>query len=1077
MQQFAIAAVLGAALVSGPAAAADRQAEQFFETRVRPVLTEHCFSCHSAAGKKKGGLVVDSLAGLIKGGQSGAALVPGKPDDSLIIKAVRRTDESVSPMPPKGKLPDEAVAVLTEWVAKGAVWPGATAGGGKTAARPRGVITDEDRRWWAFQPLRNPPVPDAPAGADPAWTANPVDRFLLARLHAEGLKPSPAAERRSLIRRAYFDLIGLPPTPKEVEAFVADPAPDAYEKLIDRLLADPRYGERWARHWLDLVRYAESDGYRIDEYRPHAWRYRDYVIRSFNDDKPYDRFVAEQLAGDEIAPDDPDALTATGFLRLGIYEYNNRDVRTQWEVMLNDITDCVGDVFLGLGMGCARCHDHKFDPILQKDYYRLQAFFAAMQAYDDRPAATQQQIAEHGAKMRLWRQKAAGVLAEIEAVEAPARRRAEKDAVSKFPDDIQEILGKPEAERTPFEKQLGALAYRQVTYEFGRLDRRLTDDEKRRLVELRKQLAASDAGRPAPLPTVYSASDVGPVAPPTLIPKKGNTPVEPGFLTLLDEKPAAITPPEGLPTTGRRSALAAWINRPDNPLSHRVIVNRIWQYHFGKGLAANASDFGRLGEAPSHPDLLDWLASRWLADGRSFKKMHRLLMTSAAYRQSATAPAPEAALLKDPENRLVWKMPVRRLDAEQIRDAVLAVTGKLDAAAGGPSVPPTQPRRSVYTEIYRNSRDPLLDVFDAAEGIVSQPDRNVTTTPTQALLMINSRLMLDAAAALAGRVRREAKSGSAEDLTDAAYALMFGRRPTDEERFEAAAFLKRQEGRGPTGGGPVADLHFDKMPFRDGKAISLGRPGTPRMLVPESPKLPDGDFTVEAFVMLRSTYDTAAVRPIASHGTGERGKPGWAFGVTSKKSAFKPQMLVLQLWGNNAEGAADYEPIFSGLHIDLNKPYFVGVAVKVEDTGEAGITFYSKDLSNDDEPLQISRSKHRVVKIPAEGRGPLVLGQAAGSGSERMWDGLIDDVRLSRAALSAEQLLLTSEGVAEETAGYWQFEPAPGPMKDTTANGLDLRLRGAAAPAKKSPKADARGQALIDFCHVLLNANEFLYVE
>ena len=421
---------------------------EFFEKKIRPLLENNCFSCHShKSGKSKGHLVVDSLGSLLKGGDSGPALVPGQPDKSLLLKAIGYQDEDLQ-MPPKGKMEDAQIALLREWIKIGAPWPGSK---DEKIARSPGKISDADRQWWAFQPLKTPSLPQV---IDPAWGKNPVDQFIHARLIAEGLQPAPPADRVALIRRVTFDLIGLPPTPEEVDAFLSDNSPDAYEKLVDRLLASPRYGERWARHWLDLARYAESDGFRQDEYRPNAWRYRDYVIEAFNSDKPYDRFVREQLAGDEIAPDDPSALIATGFLRHTIYEYNQRDARTQWQNMLNDLTDVTGDVFLAMGMGCARCHDHKFDPILQKDYYSLQAFFAPLIPRTATVAGKDQQ-AVYQAKYKEWEEKTAAIRKKIDAVEKKEKAKLETMMTTKFPQDIQSMVAKPETgSGLPLEKQL-----------------------------------------------------------------------------------------------------------------------------------------------------------------------------------------------------------------------------------------------------------------------------------------------------------------------------------------------------------------------------------------------------------------------------------------------------------------------------------------------------------------------------------------------------------------------------------------------------------------------------------------------
>ncbi len=1047
--------------------------DELFTKQVRPILEANCFQCHSHAMKKaKGGLVLDARASLLKGGDSGPAIVPGHPQQSLLLKAISYTDDELR-MPPKGKLPDAAIAVLREWVKRGAVWPG----GKEQATRRPGTISDEDRAWWAFQPVR---VPALPQLKDGEWSANPIDRFIKSRLNQEGLEPSPVVEPRALVRRLYFDLTGLPPTPQEADEFVAaweaaskaaNAKPQAvYESLVDRLLASPRYGERMARVWLDLVRYAESDGFRLDSHRSGAWRYRDWVIRAFNNDKPYDQFIREQLAGDEIDPNNPEHLTATGYLCHGIYEYNQRDARTQWNDMLNEVTDVTAEIVLGLGMGCARCHDHKFDPILQKDYFRLRAFFEPLMFYDGKPLTSAPQHADYRNKLAKWAQQAAPVLEQIAKLEAPVRKKLDAEFTSKFPKDIQDMMRKPAAERTPLEHQLAALANRQVQYEFDRIDTHVKGEAKAKLVELRKDLHKFDAFKPADLPLGLTVRDVSTQAPATVIPKKTNAqPIAPGFLTILDEKPAVIAPIKN--STGRRLALANWLTRPDHPLTARVMVNRLWQMHFGRGIVATSSDFGHLGEKPSHPELLDWLANRFVEDGWSLKKMHRFIVTSRTYRQSALHLPSEAALKKDPENLLLWKMPTRRLEAEQIRDGILAVTGKLDLTAGGPSVEPREPRRSIYCKVMRNTREPLLDVFDWPENFQSTAQRNVTTTATQSLLMLNSSYMLKQAQEFAARLQKEGHTNDAV-LVNAALRRAFGRNATPDEMRVGVEFLKKQSERIQ----PKKTVVFEtgKMPFREGRAIALTPAGPhPRLHLPDNPMLPKGDFTVEAIVMLRSVFDDGTVRTIAAHWNGDQKKPGWSLGVTSKKSAYKPQVLVLQLWGENAKGKFDYEPVFSALHIDLNKPYYVGVAVDLDNPGENGVTFYAKDLSNDEEPLQKDQAFHKIVKIPPPA-GRFTIGGPDGK-LARTWDGLIDDVRLSSAALRENQLLLTSDRVLKETVGFWQFEPNPGMLKDSTGHGLHLIRDGVAANV--AAPQDVRVLALVDFCQVLLNASEFLYVD
>jgi cytochrome c553 len=1039
---------------------------EFFAKTVRPILQANCFTCHSHEAKKgRGQLMLDSRAALLRGGESGPALDAKEPEKSLLLKAIAYKDEELQ-MPPRGKMSDEEIAVLEAWVKKGAPWPGAGSAAAKTGRVP-GQITDEDRRWWAFQPVK-PTTP--PQVADPAWSVNPVDRFVYDRLVKEGLKPAPVAERIHLIRRVTFDLIGLPPAPEEIESFVSDPDPRAYEKLVDRLLASPHYAERMARHWLDFVRYAESDGFRLDSYRPSSWRYRDYVIRSFHEDRPYDRFVREQLAGDELRPDDPEAHIATGFLAHGIYEFNQRDVKNQWNDIVNEVTDVTSDVFLALGMGCARCHDHKYDPILQKDYFRLRAFFEPILVLQEEPVIPPAAKKEYDAKLANWMEKTKKIRAEIDAIEEPVRQSVAKMMVSKFPKDLIPLFAKSDAERTPYEKQLYALAWRQVTYEWDRLDTRIKGEKKDRLLELRKELAKFDKDRPSEPVHAQLVRDVGPEAPPTMIPKKSGGPIAPGFLTILDDRDADVTPRHS--STGRRTALANWIADPKNPLTARVLVNRLWQMHFGKGLVATSSDFGKLGEPPSHPELLDFLADHFVKSGWSVKTMHRLMVTSQTYQQSALHPAPDIALKKDPENRLLWRMGTRRLDAEQIRDALLATVGKLDLSQGGPSVEPREPRRTIYTKVLRNSRDPLLDVFDSPEGFSSTAERNVTTTATQSLLLINSTLMQQYAKSFADRLLRD-KSATDEELIGRAIQSAFGRPATPRQLRLGVEFLREQAKRiSPP---PAGDTSFElaKLPLREGRAmVFTPGPAPVHMRMPETGKLPKGDFTLEAFVLLRSTFETGTVRTLAAQSSGDpKASSGWVFGVTSKKSAYKPQALVLQLWGKNKEGKLDYEPVFSSLQIALNKPYYLAVSVKLDDTSESGITFYAKDLTNDEEPVQIYQTSHKIVELP-DLTMPFTIGGLDGK-TERAWDGLIDDVRLSRGVLKESQLLLAQETVREDTVGFWQFEKT-GAMKDSSANGLHLvRLGGAV----RAVGADARTAALADFCLVLLNASEFLYVD
>ena len=789
--------------------------EHFFEQKVRPLLAENCYSCHDDK-KQKGGLRLDSLEAILKGGDSGPAVVAGKPEESLIVEAINYEGPE---MPPNSKLEPAKVAILTRWVSLGAPWPGRNRGAhAPSLPNSPGAsgIPALDRSLWSLQPVRRSAVPDR-ANAESAgwagWSRNPIDHFILQTLLDQGLTPAAEADKSTLIRRATFDLTGLPPTPEEVDTFLADDRPDAYEHMIDRLLASPRYGQRWGRHWLDLVRYAESDGYRQDAFRPNAWRYRDYVVRAFNTDKPYDRFLTEQLAGDELDPDDPELRVATGYLRLGTYEYNQRNVRGQWADILNDITDVTGEVFLGLSIGCARCHDHKFDPILQKDYYRLQAFFTPLLPRDDLTTATPRQYTDYQTKYAAWEKAAADILHQIKAVEQPYRDKGTVSATSKFPDEVKEILAKPEKDRSLLERQLGALAFRQIAFEHDQVPSLLKGTDKAHWNELHAALKRYDALRPVSPDPVLTATDLGPISPPTVIPgDRKQKAIEPGYLSVLDPRPAPITPsPSASQSTGRRLVLARWLSRPDNPLSTRVIVNRVWQYHFGRGLAGTSSDFGRMGESPTHPDLLDWLATEFVAAGWNLKPLHRLILTSATYRQAATRTESDLATGQriDPENRLHWKRTVQRLDAEQIRDAMLAVSGELDPVIGGPSVPTAQPRRTIDTRVIRNSRDALLEAFDAADGTFSTPHRNTTTTATQALLLINGDWTLARARALATRLEHlQPAAINDRSQLDLAYRLALGRQPEPEEIAEAQAFIN-QRARLPSGHSPRSNTRSD----------------------------------------------------------------------------------------------------------------------------------------------------------------------------------------------------------------------------------------------------------------------------
>jgi len=618
---------------------------------------------------------------------------------------------------------------------------------------PLGAYTAAEHRHWAFQPRKSVTPPAFADAAGRAWIKTPVDAFILDRLRKAGLKPAPAADRATLIRRVTFDLTGLPPTPAEIDTFVRDRSPDAWEKLVDRLLASPHYGEQWGRHWLDVVRFAESDGYEYDMHRPDAWRYRDYVVRSFNDDKPYDAFVKEQLAGDEIDAKNPEYLVASGFNRLGPLRKNagNQDVASSHNEVLTEMTNIVGAAFLGVTVGCARCHDHKFDPIRQSDYYRLQAHFAQTQPSDLVLASADKQAA--------WKKQAEPVQQEMRRLQAQLRRA-------------------PDAEKAAIEAQLDAL-----------------DDK-----------------MPAPLASIYAVDDEPQKAAPIKVLFHGDylNPV-----ATVGVRPLGILIPEGTPeepisTATPRLKLAEWIATSSNPLTARVMVNRVWQYHFGRGIVATPNDFGRMGGQPSHPELLDWLAARFIEGGWRVKPITRMILLSNAYRQSSISPIQKAAEEKDADNALLWKFSHRRLDAEEIRDAMLAIAGRLNLKAGGPSfMPPIDhdlvlmlkrpqywvptrdkseyDRRTLYMIYKRNLRLPFAEVFDSPDTLLSCARREQSTHAPQALELLNGKTSNDLAGALADRLLKERSTAS--ERVDYAWRLAAGRRPTAAEKALALKFL------------------------------------------------------------------------------------------------------------------------------------------------------------------------------------------------------------------------------------------------------------------------------------------------
>jgi hypothetical protein len=823
-------------VVVGPAAGADATptGPPTFNAHVRPILKAYCTECHGEAEKPKGGLDLRLQRFILKGGESGPAVVAGKPGESLLLQKVRDGE-----MPPrKTKVPPSHIEVLRRWI---------TAGATVEAAEPESLatgapITDDDRRFWAFRPVHRPAAPEIPNPK--SQIPNPIDAFVRAKLQAAGLPAAGLADKRTLIRRVTFDLTGLPPTPEEVEAFVTDPAPDAYAYLIDRLLASPRYGERWGRHWLDVAGYADSEGGSPDDpVRTNAWKYRDYVIRSFNADKPFDRFIREQLAGDELVKPpyqnlsaaDVDTLTATGFLRMAPdgTVAGGAAAKAARNQVVTDTVKIVASAFLGLTVGCAQCHNHKYDPIPQTDFYRLRAVLEP--AYDPTnwkpPAARQVSLYTDADRQAAARCEAEAAVIDKERLKKQEQLIDETFAkeVAKLPEALRDqakaARAAPKSKRTPVQKML-MREHPSLNVSAGSL---YLYDAKA-AAELKK-LADQAAELRTKKPTeefVRALTEEPGKVPATFLHHRGDPdqprqPVAPGGLTVLDDRlplRAPDHPPAG-GTTGRRLALADWLTDPRHPLTARVIVNRVWMHHFGRGLVGTPGDFGRLGERATHPALLDWLAAELVDSGWSLKHLHWLILTSAVYRQSSVSQAGSLCYSIDPDNRLLARFPLRRLDAETVRDAMLAVGDRLNPRAFGPPVPVKEndagqfvlgvenrdgagrftaevslpagedARRSVYVQVRRSRPLAVLDTFDWATAEPNCEARNSSTATPQALMLLNGEFVIAQAEAFADRVRVEA-GADVQAQVARAWRLAYGCPPTADELSAAEAFLRDQ---------------------------------------------------------------------------------------------------------------------------------------------------------------------------------------------------------------------------------------------------------------------------------------------
>jgi len=750
-------------------------------------------------------------------------------------------------MPMDGSLTTEQIAAIQRWIDQGAPWDAAPAVSTTQSAIVELAIPPEARQYWAFQ---KPVRAAAPVVGRPL--TNPIDRFLEKSRLEKGLKPAPRADRVTLLRRAYMDLIGLPPTPAQTAEFLADHSPDAWERLIDNLLASPHYGERWGRHWLDVARYADSNGFEHDYDRPNAWRYRDYVIRAFNQDKPYNVFLAEQIAGDELDRVTDDSMIATGFLRsyakVGYREKDNPQFRYEY---LDDMIATIGRGILGLTVNCARCHNHKFDPISQKDYYRMQAsLFGYVET--DYPLAPKAEAEAYARKNAELDAKVAPLRQQIREIDEPYRLKLAQEKYKKYPANVQRAIAIPEAQRTPGEQLLAGQVIRTTSVSSDEIDRVMSPADLTRKKALNQEIRTLQSERPKPLPLAAIVTDGdyrfapdglgdepapgkgvkheaiegsflfhGPgryEPPPSYFLIRGDMEshgplMKPGFVEVITygNPPTEIPPADGH-TSGRRRALAEWLGSPENPLTARVIVNRIWSHHFGQGIVPTLDNFGKMGEKPSNRALLDWMAVEFMSRGWSIKQMNRLMMTSEAYQQASQFADP-GDLEKDPENRALWRFPIQRLDAEIVRDAMMAASGALDLTLGGPPVFPHLPkeilgsmtegiwkkqedgppvwRRSVYVYRKRGLPLPMFEVFDLPDQNTSCGRRNVSTVPTQALTLLNDEFVLRQAQLFADRVKETAGDDPVKQA-DLAYRIALARPPRSDEAVLAADFLKKR---------------------------------------------------------------------------------------------------------------------------------------------------------------------------------------------------------------------------------------------------------------------------------------------
>ena len=788
---FLVCCALPLAAQQGAGQTFSADALRFFENEVRPLLSTKCAACHNDK-LLTSGLSVGSRESILMGGNRGQAAFPGSPEDSLLIHATRHTDELK--MPPGGKLAPEEIAALVRWVQLGLPWP--------TAVRAKGPADDSSTHW-SFQPIRRPRPPEV---SRESWVRNPIDRFILARIENKGLTPSPEAERTTLIRRLYIDLVGLLPAPEEVDAFVNDDRPDAYEQLVDQVLDSPHYGERWARHWLDLARYADSNGYNNDGERK-IWMYREWVIQALNRDLPFDQFVIEQIAGDLLPDPTKQQIVATGFHRNTLLNLEGGVDFEQYRVeAVVDRVDTTGMAFLGLTLGCARCHDHKFDPITQQEFYRFFAFFNSIDELSGE------------FKDREGRKRAFEPVLEFGTTEQHARRGAIRAQLKVMEEELESYRDELLEKQSEWEASLDGDALEKLTPgQRAILDVPMEERHQAQHEAIRSAYFEQDLGLQERNKAIAAVRKIEPDIPSTLVmrelPKPRPThvllggeflnkgiPVEPGT-------PAAL-PPLPRQDVYNRVDLARWLVSEKNPLTPRVTMNRMWQRYFGRGIVETENDFGTQGTLPTHPGLLDWLSAEFIEQRWSLKAMHRLILTSAAYRQSSAHRTETTA--KDPRNDLLARQNRLRVESEIVRDLALSASGMLTPAIGGPSVFPSQPpdvmirrtwtessgsaryRRGMYTHFWRTSPHPGLMVFDSPDALTMTTKRNRSNTPLQALTLLNDAGFQEFAQGLAQRVLDERPDASNSERAEHAFRLCLSRPPQEQEKERLERLLALQ---------------------------------------------------------------------------------------------------------------------------------------------------------------------------------------------------------------------------------------------------------------------------------------------